>query len=681
MISVSPKGLGRVGTFSLGIARIPHLATMLDAEWVRWPAPLHPVTTVVGWGRKPNTRIARRYAAQRGLPFVALEDGFLRSVGLGVRGEPPLSVVVDEVGIYYDATRPSKLERLVRETSLDAAETKRARAAMAAMTDARLSKYNDAPARALPRTERRRVLVVDQTRGDMSLRLGRATSFSSMLRAAVNENPDAEILVKTHPDVAAGKKHGHFSSADTGGRIVLRAERENPVTLVEQVDRVYTMTSLLGFEALMLGKSVSCFGAPFYAGWGLTDDRGEVPRDRRGEASLEALFWAAYVRYARYRDPETGARCEIETVIEHLRMQREIAEKNARRMICVGFSAWKRAFLPSFVGGPGVDVRLVDDAAAAASHLDDDSALVVWGVGHEDVDRLAESRGAPVWRMEDGFLRSVGLGSDLYAPASLVVDRRGLYYDPSSESDLEHILQCSRFEPQLLDRARALRHAIVEARVSKYNLGREGLAVHASGRDVVLVVGQVEDDASIRKGCVDVSRNEELLRLARLARPHAHLVYKPHPDVVSGNRRDSLPLDLARLMCDQVVVDASLPDCLSAADEVHTMTSLVGFEALLREIPVVCYGQPFYAGWGLTTDRHAPARRTRLLRLDELVAGALILYPRYVSPTTGRYTTPEHIVSHLAAAKARSGSRLARSWVGRQGRKLLNLGEELLRAP
>ena len=39
---------------------------------------------------------------------------------------------------------------------------------------------------------------------------------------------------------------------------------------------------------------------------------------------------------------------------------------------------------------------------------------------------------------------------------------------------------------------------------------------------------------------------------------------------------------------------------LGIVDEVHTLTSLTGFEALLRGIEVHAYGGPFYAGWGLT---------------------------------------------------------------------------------
>ena len=86
---------------------------------------------------------------------------------------------------------------------------------------------------------------------------------------------------------------------------------------------------------------------------------------------------------------------------------------------------------------------------------------------------------------------------------------------------------------------------------------------------------------------------------------------------------------------------------LDCVDEVHVLTSLAGFEALLRGRRVETYGQPFYSGWGLTTDHCPVARRKRILDLDELVAGTLILYPTYVSLKSRRFTTPENALDEL----------------------------------
>jgi capsular polysaccharide export protein len=92
---------------------------------------------------------------------------------------------------------------------------------------------------------------------------------------------------------------------------------------------------------------------------------------------------------------------------------------------------------------------------------------------------------------------------------------------------------------------------------------------------------------------------------------------------------------------------------LGQVDEVHTLTSLTGFEALLRGIPVCCYGQPFYSGWGLTKDKVPVPRRTRQLTLAELVAGALIRYPTYVSGVSGRFTTPERAIEEIGTMRQR----------------------------
>ncbi|MCB9659674.1 MAG: hypothetical protein H6726_18650 [Sandaracinaceae bacterium] len=681
-----------VGTTSRGIARIPHIRSFVGADVILRPAAGSPVDAMVGWGRKPNTQAARAMAEKRGVPFLTLEDGFVRSVGLGVSGAPPWSIVVDDVGIYYDATRPSRLEVMLEESGEldDAALLARARRCMDRMRQARISKYNASPVVDLGPRTRPRVLVVDQTPGDLSLKLGLAPGRGvvELVEAALAERPDAEIIVKTHPDVVAGRRGESPSRVLQHARVRLVTAAANPIAMLEQVDEVFVMTSLLGFEALLMGLPVTCFGAPFYAGWGVTTDRVATPR-RNTKRSVEQIFAAAYLRYARYVDPVTGAPAELERVIEHVATQTGAAGERAP-VIALGFSLWKRGFLDAFLDGVGGQVSHARDAVAAeGAGVPRGATLVVWGATVDPaVEALAARHGARVARMEDGFLRSVGLGSDLYAPASLVVDTRGIYYDPTRPSDLEHLLATRTFDERERTRAARLRERIVLSGVSKYNAarGRTLQAAHAAatGRRVVLVVGQVEDDASIRLGCVDVRTNTELLRAARAACPDAFLVWKPHPDVTSGNRRGRVDPAVVAELSDEVAEDVAIAACLNVADEVHTMTSLVGFEALLREKDVVVYGLPFYAGWGLTRDRHAHPRRTRRLSLDELVHATLIDYPVYVDPVTETRTNAEAIVGRLEQSLRSRGSvkgdRIANSWGGRQARKLGNLARYALRS-
>jgi capsular polysaccharide export protein len=184
------------------------------------------------------------------------------------------------------------------------------------------------------------------------------------------------------------------------------------------------------------------------------------------------------------------------------------------------------------------------------------------------------------------------------------------------------------------------------------------MAGAVSRRKIILVPGQVETDASIRHGATSIRTNLAFLRAVRSANPDAYIVYKPHPDVVSGLRAWGKGEEKAHGWCDEVVNDISMHELLGKVDEVHVLTSLTGFEALLRGKAVVTYGQPFYCGWGLTRDLaltpELARRRTRKLSLDELVAGALILYPTYVSRTTGRFTTPERALEELLSWREHS---------------------------
>lgn len=317
-------------------------------------------------------------------------------------------------------------------------------------------------------------------------------------------------------------------------------------------------------------------------------------------------------------------------------------------LCAVGFSRWKRGPLRQCF--PGRRLSFVDDLRAVPAA----ATPVVWGMaGPTGSDA---PRG--VIRVEDGFLRSVGLGADLVRPVSWVLDRQGIYFDATRPSGLENILAHDEFPPELLARAAALRARIVAARLTKYNVGT-GLWQRPSAGRIVLVPGQVESDASIVHGAPGIRTNLALLQAARAAAPDAYLVYKPHPDVVAGLRARGAAEDQARQWCDEIVADAPMAPLIEQVDAVHTLTSLAGFEALLRGKPVTCHGQPFYAGWGLTDDRQPVARRTRRLTLDQLVAGALIKYPTYLGPR-GSLIDAEAALDELIAW--RDDRRRAQPW-------------------
>ena len=187
------------------------------------------------------------------------------------------------------------------------------------------------------------------------------------------------------------------------------------------------------------------------------------------------------------------------------------------------------------------------------------------------------------------------------------------------------------------------------------------------------MVGQVEDDASILTGTTDVCTNLDLLLAARKAEPRAQLIYKPHPDVEAGFRKGHVPEHLVAALDAHLVSRSDPAALIQSVDTVWTMTSLLGFEALLRGKPVTTLGAPFYAGWGLTQDLGVlPQRRRATPDILGLIHAALIDYPRYFDPVTRRACPVEVVVDRLCADRRSSPHLLSplqhlRGWVRKLG--------------
>jgi capsular polysaccharide export protein len=656
-----------------GVRRLPNLAAFLPEYDLR-ALPGRDVQAVLGWGMKPTAAHGRRWSEKHGVPYVALEDGLLRSVGLGEAGATSLSIVADDLGVYYDATRPSRLEQLIAGAPawMSPDLRIRARALIDRIVESGVSKTNlGGPLNAGLLKPGRRILIVDQTLGDASIGFGLASprSFIDMLDAARRDEPRAQLIVKRHPAVAAGRKQGCIP-ADLLGDVTLIDTDVRPADLLAQVDAVYTVTSGLGWEALLRGLSVRCFGAPFYSGWGLTTDA--VDTGRRGQLrDIESIAAAALIRYARYVDPVTGRACEAEQALERLIALRDRADRLAGLNACVAFAPAKRPPVRHLLNSPKGPVRYFASAARARTAAEtEDGRIVCWASRTgADFEQATEGFTGPILRMEDGFIRSRGLGSDFVGALSVTLDDLGVYYDATRPSRLETLIEQGGFSPTLLDRAARLRERIVSAGLSKYNLPAPTGAFDAwpGDRQRILIVGQVENDQSILKGCAHIRTNAGLVAAVRADHPDAFLIYKNHPDVLAGNRPgmlDGAALDAVDASADGL----DIIQCLDHADRLATLTSLSGFEALLRGKPVTTYGTPFFAGWGLTEDRVPCPRRTRRASLDELVAAALILYPVYVAPN-GWPCEAEDLVEALIAAKGvppprAPANQIARWWTG-----------------
>ena len=586
------------------------------------------------WGQSPTAGRGEAMALRTGAPTVRVEDAFLRSLFPGRKGEPPIGLLIDHSGLHFDPTRPSDLETMLATHPLDdTALLNRARGVMAALQEAHLTKYSAIPLDASVPVPGY-VLVIDQTKGDASVKASGAdrNRFLEMLFVAQEEHPGARVVIKTHPEAQQGLRPGYYSDSNATGNITLCDWPVSPWHLLEGAIAVYTVSSGMGFEAILAGHKPRVFGQPFYAGWGLTQD--EVPVVRRQRNLTRAqLCAAAMILYPKWYDPYRDRLCPLEDVIATLDAQASAWRDDQKGWVASGMRLWKRAPMQKVFGGVK-RMRFREDLTEATAQR-----KMTWA-------SKADPATPDVVRVEDGFLRSRGLGAELVPPLSLVLDDIGIYYDPSQPSRLEALIQKrTTMRPDQVLRAERLQKQILASGVSKYNL--DGARPNLPEGQRVLVVGQVEDDASIRLGAGTIRTNRALLEAARTAEPDACLIYKPHPDVEAGLRDGAFD---ASGIADVVAADAKIDLLLDEIDTLWTMTSLTGFEALMRGVCVVTTGAPFYAGWGLTDDRgDIPARRSQKVPLPGLIHATLIDYPRYFDPQTGMACPPEVIVERLAS--------------------------------
>ncbi|MBX2824269.1 MAG: capsular polysaccharide biosynthesis protein [Gammaproteobacteria bacterium] len=682
-------------SFSAGIRAIRHIEVFLAVDRVVAPAGWNKAeddACVVVWGRKRTTRLARAFAQKHSLPVLQLEDGFIRTCSEDAHSRMTYSLVVDRKGIYYDADTGSELEDLLlSSTALAEAysdiEEELTQACLEIVVDFNVTKYNfsqDCEPN-LFADGRKTVLVIDQTHGDASIVHGGMDKlrFEQMLDAAIEENPAARIVVKTHPDVISGDKTGYLTQYARQLGVELYAEPVNSLSLLKQVNRVYVGTSQMGMEALLCGKDVSVFGRPFYAGWGLTDDRMPLEQERP-QRTLRELFFAAYIWYPRYCHPVTGQLWTLPECLEHVLRQKQHFAENAKRFYCVGITPWKKRYISAYLRSPAGRIEFGSARqfnARVSTNSQNCDAVVTWGYRAENLPEGLGENGTPnLYRLEDGFIRSSGLGSDFNAPGSLVMDSLGLYFNAKSASDLEYLLNHGQCNDDQRWRARHLIDLIKSAKLSKYNVGdtTDEFSSPQQSSVKILVVGQVESDASLAFGAEKIKTNALLVQAVRRLNPDAWIAYKPHPDVAAGNRKGKVSDDILNRTVDRVIGDTDIISCIEAVDELHTMTSLAGFEALLRGKTVKTYGTPFYAGWGLTTDLVKTPRREARRTLEELVYYTLIVYPRYMDVETGEFISPEDMV---ATTRSHSMKNKNMNWTERQVTKVINVCKGLGYAP
>lgn len=631
-----PRGRQRLCVYNGGFLTQGRLGRMLDLSG--WDISLgvpRDGDWVGLWGRSRTAWRGEAVAGWTEAPVLTVEDAFLRSVHPGrVRGEAPIGLCLDRTGVHFDGSAPSDLETILATDALDdAALLGRARQIADSLKYWHLGKYSATDPEIEP-PDPGYVVVIDQTAGDAALCGAGRAEFIEMLAFAQSEHPGLPVLIKTHPETEGGARPGHFVPDDAVGRVRFYTEPVSPWRLFEGAVGVYTHSSTLGFESIYAGHKPRVFGQPFYAGWGLTQDENAPPRRER-KLTRAQLFAGAMMLYPVWYDPVRDRLCEIEEVVAQLAADARARREDRQGYVAIGMKPWKRPHLQRAFGR---EMRLRFAARAPASG--DGRRMVVWGMG-EAPDNAH--------RMEDGFLRSRGLGAALTPPLSLVLDAPSLYFDAATEGRLDRLIANSGDLPLgEIRRAERLISRIQALELTKYNIQSE-MPEFRADRHTILVAGQVEDDVSIQFGAPEIRTNLELLRRAREENRDAFLLWKPHPDVEAGLRKGQVAEADLEGLADLALLNIGASQALMLAREVWTISSTIGFEALLRGIPVTCLGMPFYAGRGLTRDLvPRPPHRRLDVSLQELAHACLIGYPRYFDPRSGAPISPEAAVSLLA---------------------------------
>ena len=603
------------------------------------------------WGMKSSgNRLRNEKRKLKTSKLFFLEDGFIHSFCIRKK-RIPLSICIDKSGIYYNSKSQSQLFRFIEE-KLSQKENLRSKQIIKLWKEYGISKYNYPKFVSPP--ENPFILLIDQTDGDLSIKYGDANkkTFQEMFMFALKKWPNHKIIIKIHPDVLTSQKRGCLDidfCRKKNAIIIFDYGQVNK--LIEKSSAICVVTSQVGFEALIYGKEVHVFGNPFYSGFGLTIDHNiSRIKKRKSNISLEQLVYGSLIKYQIYLDPRNKKICEIEEIMEFVYKQRKIYNFFPKNLQCLYLTPWKSRQISRFI--PNSTDRSFSFFKESKSKIKN---FLVWGKFNKLEKYKIKSD--TFISAEDGFIRSVGLGGELIPPMSLLFDKSGIHYDFNQPSDLEDLLQKKSVSAKELKRAKELINLIKQNNISKYNLSSHKRFYNendSNNKQTILVLGQVETDNAMIYGVPDnilKKTNYDLVFQVKKDYPNYNVIYKPHPDIERGLRCKGRNENLINNIADKVAYGMAIQKLFEISDRVAVFTSLGGFEALIRGIPVTTYGIPFYSGWGLTEEKlfnyKWKSRRTRKLSLEEMVYIAIIEYPFYYSLKYNCHTEVENIISEL----------------------------------
>lgn len=591
------------------------------------------------------------YALQHGIPVMRMEDGFIRSSGLGANHVLPYSICIDKTGIYFDSRRSCDLEYTLLNYNFDADPELMAEAqiCISLVKKNKITKYNGfqepISSAVYGKKNGTRILVIGQVEDDQSVIFGcdKPITNNDVVRIAHRENPGAQIIYKVHPDVLAGKRSELSNPNDVADLALIVREPMSLDDALHGIDRVYTISSLAGFEALIRGIPVTTLGAPFYSGWGVTDDRQLVERRNR-KLTLLQIFAIAYLKYAIYFDPATGNSLTAREVIEKLsyRIVNQPGDEKNRTTsspVVALFGAPYPLEMFSSISN-GAEILLVDRSIDTETFrvqwvekiCNEGSVAYIWG-GRlpESIIILMQNAGVVVYSVTPGVVHRMGIVSPPFAPSAWNIEPYEVEAFDGPDSYLVRVLEAGDFlqDRTLLNEAEQLAVKLT-AHLDSISVAKTPTHRLRSGVRI-LVLGQPEDHAEVRYQGGKQFNSNDLVVIAHLENPGAEIFYRPDVANVKRKRPALSNPQLVKDYCSFVPTQESLSTLINSCDHVFTISHIGGFEAILRGKTVTVFGRPFYSGWGLSEDRQK-IERVRSLSANQLFAGSCLFAATYMDP-------------------------------------------------
>lgn len=622
------------------------------------------IASVLCW--KYNRKKSINYAKKHNIPLIQIEDAFVGYLENTQGKMVNIGMYYDITGgVYYSSDEENIITHTLKNKEYTQDDLKNAGKLIEKIVKNKITKYNKILQPSFkPHKNCAKILVIDQVYNDASIKCNNhgLQEFQAMYNSAIQKANGKKIYIKTHPN-----GNGYLHRIAKENEAIMLTDDYNIFDILQYTDEVYTVSSQAGFEALLAGKKVYTFGTPFYSGYGLTIDNTTT---KRQNYTIEELFFASYIKACRYFIVKIE--CNLNEIIDVIITHKNLAIKNRtiQKMYFYQIPLWKMYTLKSFIFQKNVQiVRVKNFKEIQKKSFTKGDKIILWGfkASCNKIYQYAKENNISIITFEDGFIRSVGLGSDFVPPYSLVMDSKGIYYNPKKTSQLEHIiLHNQTITPEQKERVENFIVLYKEMQISKYNIVQQNtqeekdfILQRANKKKIILITGQVSDDMSIIYGATKIQNYSHLVREVRKNNPSAFIIYKHHPDVIASNRNGYIESEYLLQYVDCITQNLTSIDAIQIADEIHTITSTIGFEALLYGKKVVHYGMPFYGGYGFTDDKSEIRNKRNVVDFNTFCYAALFLYPYYTQNGLKIALTPEIVIKLLAQDKLKKQKKLS----------------------